>query len=150
MISATRTVREEWRPEVRKDYAAEQFISDQELEYIPGQLIHNELLSVVFNPYSELVKSLTDGKLHSLRINIEKRRDYGHFGPGYRYNLYCDHRIVERRIIHDLQVVPDLMSTGELWREFWRRVNRKRKKFGLGWLLNDFLVALEKAQGWRA
>ena len=58
-------------------------------------------------------------------------------------NMYqC--RICAREFAHVGQ-----MDTGELWREFWRRVNAKRMRFWLMWMFDEFFKDMEKAQGWR-
>lgn len=141
--------RETYRPEERKNFAGEITITEYEAERLPEGYIESRLLYKVFDPDGEFVQALVDGEMHTIKAKFEKHRDYIHYMPGYRYRIYIDHARVATRYIHDLQVVPDLMSTGELWREFWRRVNHKRKKFGLGWLIGDFLAELERVQGWR-
>lgn len=148
-IQVSRPLHEQYRLEERKDYAAQLFYDDRQLEAYPEHVITDRLLCMVFDTRGQLVQSLIDGELHVLRVNIERERWYEHGFPGYRYTVYCDHRIAPKRTLIDTQLVPDLMSAGELWHEFWRRVNRKRKAFGLLWMFDEFLQEMERVQGWR-
>lgn len=59
---------------------------------------------------------------------------------GYKYKC----RICGREFMD-----VDMLETGQLWAEFWRRINVKRRLLGVGWLFSDFLRELEKVQGWR-
>ena len=148
-MPTSRMVREEWRLDERKGFAAQAFYNDRELEMRPESVIIDHLLHYVFDSRGDLVKALCDGEPHTVRVRIDKERWFDSGFPGYRYTVYVNHSRVARRAIIDTQLVPDLMSVGELWREFWHRVNRKRKAFGLLWMFDEFLGELERAQGWR-
>lgn len=148
-MPTARMTREEWRPEERKDFAAQAFYDDRQLEVYPEHVIIDKLLYSAFDSRGDLVKALCDGELHTVRVKIDKERWFNFGFPGYRYTVYVDHSRVARRTIVDTMLQPDYMSVGELWREFWWRMNRKRKAFGLLWMFNEFLGELEKAQGWR-
>lgn len=145
---------EHWRPEERKDFFAEFAVSSWEAKQLPDGLPRQLLMQRLFNETGELVQSLTDGETHVLKVSITENCEpddwptYPSPPPMYRLRARVVHSIPAQRTIVDTRLKYDAMSCGELQREFWRRVNRKRKKFGLGWLLDDFLKELERLQGW--
>lgn len=129
-------------------YNVSRIYSDQESEYIPNEVIRDGMLSKLFDARGDLVKTLDDGKRHVIKITDYEEWDSIYGLLAKRHTIRCEHAHVPTRVFVETQLVVDDLSVGELWREFCERVNRKRKRLGVGFIANEFLEQLERMQGW--